>query len=196
MKKIVLAVSLLAALLLGGIIGFALNLSASHIAMRNASPTPSAYRDLLSAEIRGIDPQTLEGYLTGSGLGMALPAELNGYPGPRHVLDLAGELELTLEQKAQVQQLFDQMQPQAIDLGKQILEAEAGLEQAFRTETITEAMLDQQLAQIGQLDAQLRFVHLRTHLMTLDILSPHQVMQYNRLRGYHEASTGRQHQHP
>jgi hypothetical protein len=30
--------------------------------------------------------------------GMAKLAELNGYPGPRHVLDLANELELTPNQ--------------------------------------------------------------------------------------------------
>lgn len=67
-------------------------------AQAQPTPTPSAYGELLDTEIRGIDPATIEGYRTGAGLGMALPAELNGYPGPRHVLDLAAELELTSDQ--------------------------------------------------------------------------------------------------
>jgi hypothetical protein len=53
------------------------------------TPTLSAYRSLLDSEIRGIDDQTIEDYLTEKGMGLALPAELNGYPGPRHVIDLA-----------------------------------------------------------------------------------------------------------
>jgi Spy/CpxP family protein refolding chaperone len=195
MNKLILTTITLFALLLGIVIGLNLDFSTSHEGGNHTNPTPSAYRDLLASEIRGIDAETIEGYLAGSGLGMALPAELNGYPGPRHVLELAADLEITPEQQRQVQHLFDQMQPQAIDLGKQILEAEAALEQAFRTETITEEWLQQQLAEISRLEAQLGFIHLRTHLATLDILSPHQVMAYNRLRGYEAIPEGHQYQH-
>ncbi len=148
------------------------------------TPTPSAYGALLDTEIRGIDPATIEGYRTGAGLGMALPAELNGYPGPRHVLDLADDLELTSDQQAQFQALFDDMLLQAIALGEQILEQEAGLELAFRDGTIDEESLRDRLVSIESLKAELRFVHLRTHLVTLEILTPHQVQLYNTLRGY------------
>jgi Spy/CpxP family protein refolding chaperone len=144
----------------------------------------------LNSEIRGIAPDTIEGYLKGEGLGMALPAELNGYPGPRHVLALREELGLTPEQTEQVQALFDKMQPQAIDLGKQLLAAEAKLESDFRNGTLDEEGLSTQLQQIGNLQAALRFVHLRTHLATVEILSPHQVRQYNVLRGYAEMPAG------
>ena len=37
----------------------------------------------------------------------ALAAELNGYPGPSHVLELADKLELSTEQRASMQRLFD-----------------------------------------------------------------------------------------
>jgi hypothetical protein len=40
-------------------------------------------------------------------MGLALAAELNGYPGPIHVLQLSDKLGLTPEQKARVQSLFD-----------------------------------------------------------------------------------------
>jgi Spy/CpxP family protein refolding chaperone len=158
------------------------------------TPTPSAYAELLDGEIRGIDPDTVAGYLAGEGLGLALPAELNGYPGPRHVLELRAELDLTSEQKEQVQALFDAMQPQAVELGEAILAAEAALENDFRNRTIEEESLKSQLQQIGALQAQLRFVHLRTHLETVEILSPHQVRQYNSLRGYEQMPAGHDHQ--
>jgi hypothetical protein len=158
------------------------------------TPTLSAYRELLDTEIRGIDPATIEDYLNGKGLGLALPAELNGYPGPRHVLDLADELELSQEQTRQTQALFNEMQPQAIELGKQILAEEAKLEQAFRDKIITEDFLQGQLTRISELQAQLRYVHLRTHLTTVDILSEHQIGLYNTLRGYGEMPSNN-HQH-
>lgn len=150
--------------------------------------TPSAYGELLDTEIRGIDPATIEGYRTGAGLGLALPAELNGYPGPRHVLELADELELTSDQQTQIQGLFDDMLPQAIALGEQILDQEAGLELAFREGTIDEEWLRDRLISIESLKAELRFVHLRTHLVTLEVLTPHQVQLYNAVRGYNASA--------
>ena len=39
-------------------------------------------------------------------MGLALAAELNGYPGPRHVLDLADQLGLTPEQQVEAQRLL------------------------------------------------------------------------------------------
>jgi Spy/CpxP family protein refolding chaperone len=153
-------------------------------AQEQPPPTPSAYVDLLETEIRGLSPEQIETYRTGGGGGMALPAELNGYPGPRHVLDLVDDLELTDDQRSQIQALYDEMLPEAIDLGNQILAAEAELELAFRERNIDEAILENQLVAIGELQAQLRFVHLRTHLATIDVLTQHQVVVYNSLRGY------------
>lgn len=164
-------------------------------AQDDPSPTPSSYQDLLDTEIRGIDAETIEGYRNGSGLGMALPAELNGYPGPRHVLDLASELELTDEQYESIQALYDAMLPEAIELGEHILAKEAELELAFREGTITEAFLETHLTEVGNLRSQLRFVHLRTHLATIEILSAHQVMRYNELRGYAIDTDNHNHNH-
>ena len=166
----------------------------SSVAMASeATPTPSAYRTLLDTEIRGIDSNTIEGYLSGEGMGMALPAELNGYPGPRHVLDLANDLALDNEQQEQMQGLFDDMRSEAIELGKSILSEEAELEQAFREQTADEDFLQAQLNQIGELEARLRYVHLRAHLAAADILSHDQVMLYNSLRGYEDMPPSHQH---
>lgn len=182
MKKlhVLSVVSLVVALV--GLVGISLNNLA--LAQDQPTPTPSGYADLLDTEIRGLSPEQIETYRTGAGGGLALPAELNGYPGPRHVLDLTDELELTEDQRAQIQDLYDDMLPQAINLGEQILQAEAELELTFRENRIDEGVLETQLLAIGNLQAQLRFVHLRTHLATIDILTPHQVVLYNTLRGY------------
>jgi len=115
---------------------------------------------------------------------LALPAELNGYPGSRHVLDLAEELELTEDQQTEIQALYDGMRPEAVLLGEQILQAESALELAFRDNTMDDTFLEAQLNEIGALQAQLRFVHLRTHIATVEILTPHQIGRYTSLRGY------------
>lgn len=194
-KKIIFSAVLVLVLAIGVVLGYGIAMQApgTHTAASKPSPTPSAYGELLDTEIRGIDAETIEGYLTGAGIGLALPAELNGYPGPRHVLDLVNELDLTPEQEAQVQALFDSMQPQAIDLGQQILAKEAELEQAFREDKIDEDYLRSTLVEIGELNTRLRFVHLRTHLATIEILSQHQVILYNSLRGYSDMSQDHSH---
>jgi Spy/CpxP family protein refolding chaperone len=154
------------------------------------TPTPSPYSALLDTEIRGLSPELIEAYRTGAGAGSALPAELNGYPGPRHVLDLAAQLHLTEEQQAEIQTLYDTMLLEAVDLGEQILQAEAELELTFRDNSMDEAFLEEQLAEIGALQAKLRFVHLRTHIATTTILTPEQTEQYSVLRGYTPEGTG------
>jgi len=158
------------------------------------TPTPSSYNTLLDGEIRGIDAATIQAYRNGQGMSLALPAELNGYPGPRHVLDLADALALTADQRLQVQKLFDTMKPEAIDLGNRILKGEAALEQSFRDQSTDDKTLETRLTELGSLQAKLRFVHLRTHLATIKILNAEQVMQYNMLRGYGGAGEHQQHQ--
>ena len=191
-NKIIVLITGLLSLGLGVVIGtFIPNNEESAV---KATPTPSAYVSLLDSEIRGLDQDTIEGYLTGKGLGQALPAELDGYPGPRHTIDMAEELELTEEQLAQVQALFDDMQSAVIPLGDKYLESVAELELAFREGTITDEYLQSQLENITGIEAQMRYVHLSTHLATIDILSHDQIMQYNMMRGYGDGMDHEQHQ--
>lgn len=164
------------------------------VSAQEATPTPSDYVELQFTDIRGLSVEEIEGYQTGAGLGYALPAELNGYPGPRHVLDLAAELDLTDEQDDAIQELYDTMLPQAIELGEDILAQEEAIELAFREGSMTDDQLKETLVEAARLEGDLRYVHLSTHLATIDILSPRQVHQYNQLRGYeapsHEEHSG------
>ncbi len=89
-------------------------------------------------------------------MGLALAAELNGYPGPRHVLDLADKLELSAEQKERMQKLFDSMKAEAEPLGEKLLAQEAALNKQFAEQTITPESLKAATAEIGLTQAQLR----------------------------------------
>ena len=143
-------------------------------------------------EIRGIkalSQEDIEGLLAGAGTpfgGMAKPAELNGYPGPRHVLDAveAGEFELANGQKEQIEALYEEMRSEAIELGKKIIDTEKAIDDAFMSGTITEEFLEAKIIKSASLYGQLRIVHLKYHLSMVDILTSQQVEQYNELRGY------------
>ncbi len=134
--------------------------------------------------IKALSQQNISDLRQGKGMGFAKAAELNGYPGPRHVLDMADEIKLTGEQRENMQELFEGMQAEAQLLGADILALEAELDRLFaggRANAGTVASLTQD---IGVLRGRLRAVHLNTHLESLPLLTRHQVMLYNRLRGY------------
>jgi hypothetical protein len=119
-------------------------------------------------------------------MALALAAEVNGYPGPRHVLDASegGQLALRPDQQAAVEALHARMLEDAQAKGREILEAESHLAQRFRHGHIDDASLRETLNRIGQLRAELRFIHLRTHLETRALLTADQIARYNTVRGY------------
>lgn len=137
-----------------------------------------------SREIKALSAEQIDDLRNGRGMGLALAAELNGYPGPRHVLDLAGQLGLTTEQRVEAQRLLDEMQEQAIQLGEQMIAGEAALERMFALGAASDASVQTATIEIGRLQGALRGHHLRYHLAMRDLLSPHQVMRYRQLRGY------------
>lgn len=111
-------------------------------------------------------------------------AELNGYPGPIHVLELADKLELTATQRAQIEALFAAMKAEAVPLGERLIAQEADLDRQFASRTITPATLAAGTEAIGMTQAALRNAHLKYHLATVAILMPGQVERYASLRGY------------
>jgi hypothetical protein len=147
-----------------------------------ASPSPYVGED--SRDVKALGPQEISDYLSGKGLGLARAAELNGYPGPTHVLELAVELDLTADQKAQTQALFSRMHERAIALGEEFVREERVLDRLFATRTVTFANLSESLARIGRLQGELRRVHLDAHVEQSGLLTPRQIEEYRRLRGY------------
>jgi Spy/CpxP family protein refolding chaperone len=122
--------------------------------------------------------------LAGKGMELAKAAELNGYPGPMHTLELARQLDLSPGQQRATQQLLDSHKADARRIGAELVEAERALDQAFSARQITPAGLKSHTERIAQLQATLRTSHLQTHLQQTALLTPQQISRYAELRGY------------
>jgi Spy/CpxP family protein refolding chaperone len=144
----------------------------------------SAYAGMQSRSIKALSEQQLADLRAGKGMSLALPAELNGYPGPAHALELAGPLGLSEEQKLKTQKLFEQMQAEAKALGEQVISSEYELDRLFKDNKANPASVQEATAKAAQIQGRLRASHLRYHLSMMDVLTPAQVARYNKLRGY------------
>jgi len=169
----------------------------SVVSVAAAQRSPYAGRE--AQAIKALTPDEIRAYLAGEGMGFALPAELNGYPGPRHVLELADSLGLTPERRTRVQEIYDEMHAAAVRLGESVVAAEAGLDSSFASGRASATDLETRLTQIADLQGQiadlqgqLRFVHLSAHLRMMTVLSREQIEAYQRLRGY---AGGHEHRH-
>jgi Spy/CpxP family protein refolding chaperone len=149
------------------------------------------YGGMQHRQIKAFSDEQLGDLRAGRGMGLALPAELNGYPGPLHVIQLANELGLTPDQRARIARLYEKMKTEAIRVGAQLIAREATLDRLFADRKITTANLADATAKIGQTQAHLRATHLRYHILTVAVLTPHQVDQYSQLRGYKGDVPGR-----
>lgn len=146
--------------------------------------SPNHYVGQEVREIKAMSREDVQSYLTGKGMGLAKAAELNGYPGPSHVLSLAPELGLTSEQQMLTKALFASMEADAIEVGRHVVEEERKLDQLFATKQVTPETLNASLSQIGALQAKVRAAHLEAHLTQIRILTPEQTARYIELRGY------------
>src|SRR6266436_8209713 len=79
--------------------------------------TAQPYSGMQSRSIKALSDQQVADLRAGRGMGLALAAELNGYPGPSHVLELADKLGLSADQRARVGQFFESMRQEALPLG-------------------------------------------------------------------------------
>ncbi len=137
-------------------------------------------------KIKSLSPDDINELKKGGGWGLAKAAELNGVPGPAHVLEMEGEIDLTDEQKQKVQKIYDDMKVKAVVLGEQLIRLEEKLNIGFSDKTINQEVLEKSIEEIAQVRAKLRIVHLSTHLQTPNILTNKQIALYNQLRGYSE----------
>jgi Spy/CpxP family protein refolding chaperone len=152
------------------------------LAQHAHAPTP--YAGLQQRAIKALSDEQIADLRAGRGMGLALAAELNGYPGPAHVLELADQLQLTGEQRLKVRALTEQMKAEALPVGEKLIERERALDAAFASRAITPARLASLTAQIGATQGELRAVHLKYHLTTAELLTPRQQHRYAALRGY------------
>ena len=152
----------------------------------------SPYAGMQQRAVKALSERQIADLRAGRGMGLALPAELNGYPGPAHVLELADALQLSDDQRARTKALFAAMTAETIPIGERILAEETLLDRLFGAKQVTRAALDDAASRIASAQGDLRAAHLRYHLSMRDMLAPEQVTRYAELRGY---TTGGHHQH-
>jgi hypothetical protein len=196
MKLRAAAISLAVVVL--GIIAGACGADASPPATSTATATSNAppYAGWETRPIAALAPERVDDLLAGRGAGFALAAELNHYPGPTHVLELAGELALSGEQERAIRETFTAMQREAQSLGRELVELETELDEGFRTSAVTAPRLKELTAAIAEAEGRLRNAHLAAHLEVTATLTTAQVSRYDALRGYagddseHDAPAG------
>jgi Spy/CpxP family protein refolding chaperone len=148
----------------------------------------SPYVTQLDSPIRGLSNLEVQDLVNGRGAGYARMAELNGYPGPSHILDLDRELKLSSNQIFQIESVFKRMQADAKGVGQQIVSHEKQLSAAFASGKINETQMQASTEELGKLYSQLRAIHLMAHLQIKPLLKPEQIDNYNKLRGYSNTS--------
>lgn len=144
----------------------------------------SPYAGMETREIKSLSETDIEELRRGGGWGLALAAELNGVPGPAHLLELRDEIGLSGEQVTAIESIFVEMQAESKQLGEQLIAAEMAIEDAFRNEDLDDETLRGLIDKAETVRSELRFVHLSRHLSTPPLLTEDQIETYNRLRGY------------
>ena len=145
--------------------------------------------------IKSLSEEEVEAYRQGSGVGFAKAAELNHYPGPKHVLELSAELGLDADQEARTKKVYDAMHAEAVRLGRAVLDKEKSLDDLFAKASVTPASLGQSVEEIARLQGALRAAHLAAHLEMKQVLKPEQIAKYDALRGYGSGNTAAQNNH-
>jgi len=157
----------------------------------------SPYAGEAARPVKALSDQEIGDYLAGKGMGYAKAAELNGYPGPAHVLELGSRMQLTAEQRAQTHAVFVSMQTDAVTVGRALIDRERALDAAFAAKSITPESLANEVQEIAALQGRLREIHLKAHLAESAILSAEQIAKYNELRGYgQQPAPAGEHKHP
>lgn len=161
-----------------------LALAASTAAAQTASP----YAGEQARSIKALSEPEVQGLLQGQGGGLAKAAELNGYPGPMHTLELRQPLALTTEQAEATAALMQAHKGRARELGAALVDAERRLDALFAERRADVAAVENATREVALLHARLRAEHLGTHLAQTALLSTEQVKRYAELRGYAAAA--------
>jgi hypothetical protein len=153
------------------------------------------YAGMQNRSIKALSDQQIADLRAGRGMGLALAAELNGYPGPSHLLELADRLGLSDAQRNSARNMFEAMKAETIPIGERLIAQEAALDRLFADHIITPEKLSAATAEIGATQAELRAAHLKYHLSTVAMLESSQIQQYSVMRGYDNGGSQQHHHH-
>jgi LTXXQ motif family protein len=152
------------------------------LASTNALAQHHGYAGQESRDIKALSSEEVGQYLSGAGMGYAKAAELNHFPGPMHVLELAERLGLSAEQHAATKRLMDAHKAEARAIGAKLVDAERALEELFRKGSVEGAALAEAVRRSAALEGEYRLSHLDTHRRMRALLTDDQVKQYDALR--------------
>jgi Spy/CpxP family protein refolding chaperone len=167
----------------------------THHGGKRHGATAQPYAGQQTREVASLSTEEQQGFLDGRGMGLAKAAELNGHPGPMHVLELADELRLTPEQRQLVVAAFERMKAKATALGGAYVMAEQAVDQAFKTGTADASEVAARVAEANRLLGEVRLSHLLAHVEITPILTPEQRARYAELRGYAGGPAHERHKH-
>jgi Spy/CpxP family protein refolding chaperone len=154
------------------------------LASASSHAQQASYAGQQDRAIKALSADEVKQYLAGAGMGYARAAELNHYPGPMHVLELAGELELSPQQRDDTKRLMDAHKTEARAIGAKLVEAERALDRLFASGKVSDLALAEHVRAVAALRGEYRVSHLETHRRLRSILTSHQVRRYDELRGY------------
>lgn len=160
-----------------------------------ASAQHEGYAGQQDRDIKALSADEVKQYLSGAGMGYARPAELNHFPGPMHVLELADELGLSPVQRDATKRLMDAHKAEARAIGAKLVDAERDLEAVFRGGAAAGPALAEAVRQAAVLEGEYRLSHLDTHRRMRAMLTDEQVTRYDRLRGYETPGSRPAHKH-
>jgi Spy/CpxP family protein refolding chaperone len=165
------------------LLAFAIAVPAAWI-LRTHTSNPSPYVGFEQRHVKALGEAEIADLKAGRGMGFALAAELNGYPGPLHVLELAGQIGLDADARQRVERIFADMRAAAIVQGETLISAEERLDALFKSGRASEAELAEAVASAAIARGELRRIHLSAHVAMRSLLSADQVAAYNKHRGY------------
>jgi hypothetical protein len=97
----------------------------SLVVLTGSAMSQQPYAGLQNRPIKTLSDQQIADLNAGRGMGLALAAELNGYPGPIHAIELAGQLRLSPDQLSKLKSLFEAMKAETIPLGSTLISRNA-----------------------------------------------------------------------
>jgi uncharacterized cupredoxin-like copper-binding protein/Spy/CpxP family protein refolding chaperone len=144
----------------------------------------------VSEKSAALSDEEIEQYRAGAGMGYAKAAELNHFPGPMHVLELADKLGLSADQRAATKRLMDAHKADARTIGAKLVESEERLEALFRSGTVDPGALAKAVQEAAAVRGEYRLSHLDTHRRMRAMLTEEQVARYDELRGNARSTPG------
>lgn len=166
------------------VFGLLLAVAPAGLQAQDHQPAASPYAGLETRAIKSLSEADMDELMRGGGWGLALAAELNGVPGPAHLLELKDQLGLSADQVARLEAIYSEMKTEAIAEGERFIAAEKAIETAFVSGQVDEAKLKALIDESAEARARLRYIHLSRHLLTPPLLSAGQIKRYKALRGY------------